>query len=55
MNALSVAAGQAVDDLPEGVNSHKVTEEHRYELGSGSKALDAALRAIIGDQFFKVR
>ena len=54
MDEFSVAAGQAVDDLPEGIRSRKVTEEHRYELGPGSEALGAALRAVIGDQFVKV-
>ncbi len=49
-----VAAGQAVDDLPERVRSRKVTEEHRYELGPGSEALGAVLRSVIGDKFFKV-
>ena len=40
--------------LPEGIRSCKVTEEHRYELGPGSKALGAALRFMFGDQFVKV-
>ena len=54
MDEFSVAAGQSVDDLPEGIRSRKVAEEHRYELGPGSEALGAALGAVIGDQFFKV-
>ncbi len=54
VDELSVAAGQAVDDLPEGIRPCKETEEHRYELRPGSKALGAVLRSVIGDQFVKV-
>ena len=45
---------KAFDDLPEGIRSRKVTEEHRYELSPGSEALGAVLRSVIGDKFFKV-
>ena len=54
VDEFSVAAGQAVDDLPEGIRSRKVTEEHRYELGPGSEALGAKLCLMFDDQFFKV-
>ena len=54
MDEVSVAAGQSVDDLPKGISPCKVTEEHRYELRLGSKALGAVLRSVIGDQFVKV-
>ena len=54
VDEFSVAAGQSVDDLPEGIRSCKMAEEHRYELGPGSEALGAVLRAVIGNQFFKV-
>ncbi|MPM70830.1 hypothetical protein SDC9_117791 [bioreactor metagenome] len=54
VDELSVAAGQAVDDLPERVRSRKVTEKHRYELCPGSEALGAALCFMFGDKFFKV-
>ena len=49
MDEFSVAGGQCVDDLPVGIRSRKVTEEHRYDLGPESEALGAALRAVIGD------
>ena len=54
VDEFSVAAGQAVDDLPEGIRPCKVTEEHRYELGPGSEALGAKLCLMFDDQFFKV-
>lgn len=54
VDELSVATGQLVDDLPEGIRPCKVTEEHRYELRLASEALGAVLRSVIGNQFVKV-
>ena len=54
VDELSVAAGQTVDDLPEGIRSCKMAEEHRYELCPGSEALGAKLCLMFDDQFFKV-
>ena len=47
VDKLSVAAGQTVDDLPEGIRSRKMTKEHRN--------VGMTLRFMFGDQFFKVR
>ena len=54
MDKLSVAAGQAVDDLPEGVSSRKMTKEHRNKLRLASESLGMAFRFVFENQFFKV-
>lgn len=48
-----VAAGQTVDDLPEGVNPCTMTKGHRNEVRLASETPGTALRSMIDDRFSK--